>query len=286
MKHIFRTTFFFLLLLPITLHAAVFSVSALKASFPLQEEFLVTANIDTQSDSINALEGSIVFPGSLLTLKEIRDGDSIITFWIEHPASIGETIRFSGVIPGGFTSPSGHVLTFVFQPKKEGAGQILVQDLHVLKNDEKASEAVVTVKPLSFLISGNADTTTIPAIVDANPPEKFTGEVSRNPDVYDGKAFLVFATEDKGVGMDYFEVKEGLWSSYVRAESPYLLQNQNLDKEIYIQAVDKNGNKRVSMVFPENYRPWYKNYSIILALLLFGVAFFFLPKKNLLKTFS
>jgi len=66
----------------------------------------------------------------------------------------------------------------------------------------------------------------------------------------------VFATQDKGSGVDYYEVCEGK-SECVRAENLYLLKNQNLDEEITVYAVDKQGNKRMAVLRPEKSTSWY-----------------------------
>ena len=42
------------------------------------------------------------------------------------------------------------------------------------------------------------------------------------------------------------------------AESPYLLKNQKLNKNIFIKAVDKNGNERVAVLLPQKPLPWYE----------------------------
>jgi hypothetical protein len=43
-----------------------------------------------------------------------------------------------------------------------------------------------------------------------------------------------------------------LWGSYVTAESPHLLTDQTLGKNIYVAAFDKSGNKRVVELGAQN----------------------------------
>ncbi|MDP2812067.1 MAG: hypothetical protein Q8O32_00015, partial [bacterium] len=69
------------------------------------------------------------------------------------------------------------------------------------------------------------------------------------------------STQDKGTGIDHYEVKEGYRLS-VEAKSPYVLKNQNLDKEIVVKAIDRAGNERkvvVASLYPVE---WYENYWI------------------------
>jgi hypothetical protein len=89
-------------------------------------------------------------------------------------------------------------------------------------------------------------------MVDDELPEAFTPQIVRDPDMFGGAWALIFATEDKGSGLDYMAVKEGWFGTYVQTESPYELQHQNLDKKIYVKAVDKNGNTRTTILYPQN----------------------------------
>jgi len=104
-------------------------------------------------------------------------------------------------------------------------------------------------------------------------------EVSRDPNIFDGKWFLVFATQDKGSGIDHYEVLErrelkiqklgfskekSLHSKFYIlnpwrvAESPYLLKDQELKSYIYVKAIDKAGNERVATLSPRNLLKWYE----------------------------
>ena len=54
-------------------------------------EFEVGVFLNAESENINAFEGKIIFPHDLLDLKEIRDGNTIVNFWIEKPHKRQET---------------------------------------------------------------------------------------------------------------------------------------------------------------------------------------------------
>jgi hypothetical protein len=61
---------------------------------------------------------------------------------------------------------------------------------------------------------------------------------------------VLFATQDKGSGMDHYEVREvdpllPWWGSgWHVAESPYLLEDQTLRSAVYVRAYDNDGNVR------------------------------------------
>jgi hypothetical protein len=234
--------------------------------------------INTDNEEINAIEGKIIFPQDLLEIKKINDGNSIINFWIEKPKSTSEgQIAFSGIVPGGYNDSQGLIFSITFLAKKEGSGAIEFNGVKALRNDGKGTEAPLTISNFQFLISNLPAGEPVPQVVtpkteDRNPPEEFTPQIAADPAIFEGKWFLVFATQDKGSGIDHYEVCEGK-SKCIAAESPYLLQNQDLDEEIIVKAVDKSGNERVATIPARFARPWYKDYAILAILIIAALVY-------------
>jgi len=260
----------FLLFVAVSVHAAEITVNSDTQSIGVGEQFEAGFFLNTKYEDINAVEGKIIFPETLLELKEIRDGNSIINFWIERPKASGGEVLFSGIIPGGYSSKKGLIMSVIFQSLQEGRGSIKVRDIKVLLNDGKGTETDTAISNLQFMISKQAPTPQPTAIEkkDIDMPEVFEPIVTSDTTVFEGKYFLVFTTQDKGSGIDHYEVREGE-RPFVIAESPYLLQNQNLDKEIIVKAVDKNGNERIAVVPSQKPGVWYKNY-LLFAILIIG----------------
>ena len=242
------------------------------------QSFEVGVFINTDNEEINAIEGKIIFPQDLLEIKKINDGNSIINFWIEKPKSTSEgQISFSGIVPGGYNNSQGLILAVTFLSKKEGNGAIKFSGVKVLRNDGKGTEAPLTISDFQFSISNPSagkpvPQTAIPKTEDLNPPEEFTPQIAADPAIFNGKWFLVFATQDKGSGVDHYEVCEGK-RKCVTAESPYLLQNQDLDEAIIVKAIDKSGNEKVATLPPQKSRAWYKNYSLPVILIIVAIAY-------------
>jgi len=257
----------------------------------VDSQFQIDLMLDAEGQDINAIEGNITFPKNLLEIKEIYTGNSIINFWIEKP-QINAEIKFSGVIPGGFSgvlSPyykgykPGKVFSLIFLASKEGAGAIEINGAKVLLNDGKGTAANLQILNFSFQVLSSLPTTHYPlptTISDTNPPELFTPEVSRDPNVFEGKWFLVFAAQDKGSGIDHYAVHESARTKeaaridakdWTVAESPYVLKDQKLKSYIYVEAVDKAGNERFA-VLPPKFAPWYKKPLVDIIVGLFGIA--------------
>lgn len=247
----------------------------------VNQKFEVEVFINTESEAINAIEGSITFQRDFLEAKEFSDGDSIINFWIQKPKfALDNQISFSGITPGGYEGNRGKIFSVVFQSLREGETKLAMGSLKVLLNDGQATEAQIKTTDMKIKINGGIKTpesVPLPKI-DNEPPETFAPEIAQSPDIFDGKWFLVFASQDKGSGIDRYEVSEGK-GEFVVAESPYLLKNQDLDREILVKAVDKNGNERTVILPPKNSRWQYKNYLIWLTIILIAAVIYFLVKK-------
>lgn len=241
----------------------------------------VAVFLNTEQESINALEGHIRFPANLVDIQGIRDGNSIVTFWITRPkVRAPGDIVFSGGTPGGYTGKHGPLFSIILRSKKDGEGTIYINTLKALKNDGRATQARVTAAPLRFTTSekniSEAAAAAVPLLVqemDTQSPEIFTPAIARDESVFGGKWFLVFATQDKGSGIDHYEVKESqLGNIWFPAESPYVLRDQDLRSTIYIKAIDKAGNDIVIQVAARQTPRWYENWRVWTIIVLLGAA--------------
>jgi len=261
---------FILLFFASPVFAAQMFFEAKKTEIGVGEKIEVNLFINSEKESVNAYEAKIFFSGDILNVKEIRDGNSIVIFWIEKPKIEDGKISFSGITPGGFEGEKGLILSIIFEAKKEGVSKFEIKDARVLKNDAMGSEASLSILPFEILVSKEIPPQEILEIEDREPPETFVPEIARDETIFGGKWFLVFSTKDKGSGIDHYEVKEGK-RPFVIAESPYLLKNQNLDEEIVVKAVDKKGNERIVVIPPKFPKPWYKKPEIFAILILIAV---------------
>ena len=108
-------------LFPYHLFAAEVSFDTKSQDIKVNQLFEVGVFINTDDESINAIEGKIIFPQDLLEIKKINDGNSIINFWIDpvsNCVSIGvkkpDEICFSGIIPGGYANNHGLIFSVTF----------------------------------------------------------------------------------------------------------------------------------------------------------------------------
>ncbi len=196
----------------------------------------VLVEVDTLGESINAIEGSVFVESG--DVGDILIGGSSVLIWVESPTFDSETgvIRFSGITPGGF---SGKRELFVIEggvlPSEISFGKIIA-----LRNDGEGTEVPTSLKAMSVEVSE-----------DFIAPESFDLYISSSPDIFAGKKFVSFATQDKGSGVARYEVAETLVfrpsnNEWQEAQSPYEIGDKLLIKKVYVKAVDMEGNYVVS----------------------------------------
>jgi hypothetical protein len=244
--------------------AAEIRLDAHKAEINHGEQFLMDVIIHSE-ESLNAVEGRLVFPADKLIVKEIRDGNSVINFWIERPRiESSGIILFSGITPGGFSGANKSIFSIVFEAKNTGIASVILQNTKALKNDGLGTETILRKRDSAVSIKSGYNNTSKETLIDMELPESFKPIIESDPNVFEGKNFLVFATQDKISGISHYEVKEyrfkpiSFLSGYHDVQSPYLLKDQKLKSTVIIRAIDNNGNARVVEVLPRNPLRWYE----------------------------
>ena len=254
-----------------------------------------TVRVDILLDSTiptNAFSGTVSYSKTMLEPIAVSDGDSIVSLWVTHPVvpAIGASIPFAGITPGGFSGNGGVLFSVLFRAKTSGIANVsLGNDIQVLRNDGAGGKEPVILKSLVLSISSKSSGGyTEP--VDHTPPEPFTAYQGSDPQLFDGKNYLVFMAVDKGSGVDHYAVAESrvpsflFWlfspSWHAPAISPYVLADQNLTSAVYIKAVDRAGNERLS-VYPLRYL--FTAYEIIVLFVILVVVVLLWKKKIWLR---
>ena len=245
------------------------------------EQFEVSVFLNAESEAINAVEGKVVFPADVLELKEIRDGNSIINFWVERPKNNGNQIIFSGIIPGGYQEANGHIFSVAFQARQDGTSTIEIRDAKILLNDGNGTPSKTAIFNFQFSIFK-------PALDnDTDLPEDFKPEIASDPSIFEGKWFLVFGTQDKGLGIGHYEAQENKKNKiggekWLAVESPFLLKDQELKSFIFVKVIDKAGNERIVVVEPRYPIRWYGQ-PLIWSIIILGIIILYIVKKTLWK---
>ncbi len=240
------------------------------------EEVLVNVRIDTQKSSINALSGTVTLSPRGFSLKNIYDGDSTILFWLERPSTIKEnSLSFSGITPNGFSGDK-NLFSFTVVASTTGEFSIDIGDFLALSNDGTGAEIKTTTSGAKIAVSSTQSTSSV-SFDDPYLPETFVPLVSNDAGLYGGAPFISFATQDKGSGIERYELARAFFylgkNSWQKAESPMLLQKSDLFKKIYIKAIDRSGNERIVSIAGPYYYATIWNYAILILLIVCALIY-------------
>lgn len=205
--------------------------------------------LNTQKQKINTVALSVRLPIGVKV--EVSDGNSIISHWVEGPTLTGSTIQMSGIVANGFMGQDGLLLTLYVSADQPGIYPISFVTLpKVYLNDGVGTADKVNM--VTGAIEFTTEGTIISPTVDTTPPEPFKVIVTRDPGLFNNDFTAVFQTQDKGSGIDHYEIYEGGGSvkEWKRVSSPYRLNDQSRQSFIHVKAVDRAGNERTSIATP------------------------------------
>src|SRR3989344_2780340 len=147
----FATSLILLLGMPFAAGASTFVGTPPDQTVGVGQLAAFTLFLNTEGESVNALDGTVSYDAEKLTFKSVADGDSVVTVWLKKLAVTrrGE-LSFSGVIPGGFTGGQGKLLTLYFTAREPGENAMTALGDAYLDDGKGTS---ISVKPLNSSIT-------------------------------------------------------------------------------------------------------------------------------------
>ena len=252
--------------------------------------------LDPLGKEINAIEGRVVIPRELEVIS-VNSGNSLVSLWIEKPNPSGSgEIVFSGVMPGGYLGElgpfwegyhRGEIFKVMFKPVATGQVEILTKDFSALLNDGLGTKTNLNLKSHLLVIKSEIQAPLENISEDREAPEKFSVEIIKNENLFENQWALVFSAQDKGSGINHYEVRETspyLWQRFfqsrwqVTEDGPYLLKDQNLNSLIKVKAIDNLGNEKESIIQAQNTIFWYQDQSRWVIMISVILSVFFLRK--------
>ncbi len=245
---------------------------------------VVKVLLDTGTEEINALEGTISVSGDMV-VDAVHTGGSIFTLWPVAPVYKNQQISFVGGTPSSIFGGKLHVFTIALTPQKTGILTFDVSRLVGYLADGSGTPVTAYTKKVTTVSVAEKIQNTRNDLKDAlendsTPPQKFAIDYSRDPSLYDGKVFLSFYTTDAESGVQKYEViEEG--ETYAVTDGVYVLKNQNLVGEVTVIAIDTAGNKRSQKItFGAEKATLYGTLLIGALLMLLGFGVWWFRKKR------
>lgn len=242
--------------------------------------------IDTdEGECINTVDAVIQYEAPIRAV-DVSRGDSILNVWVEEPTINEEnrTITFAGGIPGGYCGRipgdpelTNVIATLVFRSpgfsvggaKSPTARISIADESQVLLHDGFGTPAGLRVQDATITLldtPGSTQTDEWRQAIqsDTELPSDFSITLTKDASAFSGRYFIVFNAVDKQSGIDHYEILEEPFSEFWSfgwgradapwkpATSPYVLEDQSLQSTIWVKAVDKAGNERVTKIVPDS----------------------------------
>lgn len=228
-------------------------------------DVVVSVLLNTEEESANAVEAVLRVEGGVIA--DVSEGNSVISLWMQPPRIHGnERVEFAGIFPGGRTGSALVLLSITVRPNGEEAITVHAEQVTVLKNDEKGTDLPSATTPLTIVFSEDAAVAQLPTTKkDVDPPDLFTPVIAQDPLLFGGKKTLIFHANDAQSGIHHYEIFETPRVitresdiHWARAESPYVLRDQEQKSVIYVKAIDRAGNERIVRVDPLHTPLWHE----------------------------
>lgn len=267
-KIILPATFFFIISAPA--FGAQINFEPQPATYEVGDSFTLSLVLNTEGQSVNAVELNIQVP-QLLRVKSISKNGSAISLWVNEPSVSGKVISLTGGIPGGIKSSRALVAKITFEAAAAGQGNLVfMADSSVLLNDGEGTKlALQAVGGPVFEVIPKPKSSEKPEVTDEpteseqpsktpkaktsdkkdnKKPNKFDIIFGTDPRIFNGKKFISFFTSDEDSGVDHYEVKLGK-EIFKVAQSPFLIEDIEPRTVIKVRAYDSAENFR-QRVYP------------------------------------
>lgn len=158
--------------------AADLSLSPSTGSYSPGQTFTVTVKAVPNGDNINAVESTLTFDQTVLSVVSVSKTGSAFSLWTTEPtfSNTAGTITFGGGSPTPFTTTS-NLITVTFRAVKEGTGTVSFKNSSVLAADGRGTDVFKKATPGMFSVTAAATPTSA-----QTPEEKPTNNSKPNED--------------------------------------------------------------------------------------------------------
>ncbi len=185
---VFSVTFIFLLSVSFA-SAATLQLSPGTGSYTGGQTFTTAVRVQPAGQSINAVEATLKFDPTLLSVVSVSKDGSAFSLWTVEPtfSNSAGTISFGGGSPTPFSSAS-NLVNVTFRAVKEGSASVSFNNASVLAADGRGTDVYQTSGPATFSIAAASTPTPTPTPVTPTPTP--TPEPEEEPE--DNEEALIF----------------------------------------------------------------------------------------------
>ncbi len=151
------------------------SISPATGVYSSGATFISRVVVNTNSQSINAAEGTVKFNPQELTVVSVDRSNSIFNLWVTEPtfSNSAGTITFSGGLPTGYTGSSGSIFNITFRTKNASNAKVSITGAAVLANDGRGTNLLSSMNGAAYTVqalSNNPIPEVVEYVAPANTP--------------------------------------------------------------------------------------------------------------------
>jgi len=143
-----------LFFLPSSAFAADLVISPGTGSYSAGQTFTATVRAVPDGDNINAVEASMEFDETVLSVVSVSKDGSAFSLWTTEPtfSNTAGTISFGGGSPTPFTTTS-NILNITFRTLAEGAGAVSFSEASILAADGRGTDVYESSTPATYTVA-------------------------------------------------------------------------------------------------------------------------------------
>lgn len=151
------------LCLPQFSYAADVQLSPGSGSYTTGQTFTATVQAVPDGDTINAVEATLSFDTSVLSVVSVSKTGSVFSLWTTEPtfSNTAGTVQFGGGSPTPFSSQS-NLLSITFRTVAEGTGTVDFDSASALAADGRGTDVLNNANGASYTVSGATTPTPTP----------------------------------------------------------------------------------------------------------------------------
>lgn len=178
---VFFTTVFIIFFYTSAANAATLQLAPGTGSYSVGQTFTSVLRVVPAGKQINAVEATVKFDPSVVTVVNVTKDGSAFSLWTVEPtfSNTAGTITFGGGSPSPFSATS-NLVNITFRTVREGSASVSFTDASVLAADGQGTNVYQASGPGTFTIS--AATTPTPTPVTPTPTSTPTPTPTPTPD--------------------------------------------------------------------------------------------------------
>ena len=176
--------------------AANLVVSPSSGSYSVGQTFTATVQVNPAGDSVNAVEATLNFDTTALSVVSVSKTGSVFSLWTTEPtfSNSAGTIQFGGGSPTPFSNTS-NLVTITFRTLGEGSGSVSVTNASVLAADGRGTDVYTSSTNANYTVAAASTPEPTPTPEPTSEPADDSdaaiafGDPPRSPEV-GSQAFL------------------------------------------------------------------------------------------------